>query len=205
MSEDFLKNPLSLFDVKGKTAIVTGATGAFGAHGGEDLGGSRRHRRPHREQRGGPEKGRRRVRPARRQGRNGRQATELRSQLRRHRRHRGRKIRRRRHPGGSLGPEQGGEDRRSKAGGFSRRDGRQCHAILADGARRRQADDQAGPRRQDHPDVLGARSPRPSGRLHRLLRVEVCHRRHHQGAWLRARARPASRSMQSARPFSARR
>ncbi|HXQ82833.1 MAG TPA: SDR family oxidoreductase [Xanthobacteraceae bacterium] len=31
MSEDFLKNPLSLFDVKGKTAIITGATGAFGA------------------------------------------------------------------------------------------------------------------------------------------------------------------------------
>ena len=31
MSEDFLKNPLSLFDVKGKAAIVTGATGAFGA------------------------------------------------------------------------------------------------------------------------------------------------------------------------------
>lgn len=31
MSEDFLKDPLSLFSVKGKTAIVTGATGAFGA------------------------------------------------------------------------------------------------------------------------------------------------------------------------------
>ena len=31
MSEDFLKNPLSLFDVRGKSAIVTGATGAFGA------------------------------------------------------------------------------------------------------------------------------------------------------------------------------
>jgi NAD(P)-dependent dehydrogenase (short-subunit alcohol dehydrogenase family) len=31
MSEDFLKNPLSLFDVRGKIAIVTGATGAFGA------------------------------------------------------------------------------------------------------------------------------------------------------------------------------
>src|SRR5579862_3746665 len=31
MSEDFLKNPLALFEVKGKTAIVTGATGAFGA------------------------------------------------------------------------------------------------------------------------------------------------------------------------------
>src|ERR1700723_3316193 len=31
MSEDFLKNPASLFDVRGKSAIVTGATGAFGA------------------------------------------------------------------------------------------------------------------------------------------------------------------------------
>ena len=31
MSEDILKNPLSLFDVRGKSAIVTGATGAFGA------------------------------------------------------------------------------------------------------------------------------------------------------------------------------
>jgi NAD(P)-dependent dehydrogenase (short-subunit alcohol dehydrogenase family) len=31
MSEDFLKDPLSLFSVKGRTAIVTGATGAFGA------------------------------------------------------------------------------------------------------------------------------------------------------------------------------
>ena len=34
MSEDFLKNPLSLFDIRGKTAIVTGATGAFGALAG---------------------------------------------------------------------------------------------------------------------------------------------------------------------------
>jgi NAD(P)-dependent dehydrogenase (short-subunit alcohol dehydrogenase family) len=31
MPEDFLKDPLSLFSVKGKTAVVTGATGAFGA------------------------------------------------------------------------------------------------------------------------------------------------------------------------------
>jgi NAD(P)-dependent dehydrogenase (short-subunit alcohol dehydrogenase family) len=31
MAEDFFKNPLSLFDIRGKTAIVTGATGAFGA------------------------------------------------------------------------------------------------------------------------------------------------------------------------------
>jgi NAD(P)-dependent dehydrogenase (short-subunit alcohol dehydrogenase family) len=31
MAEDFLKNPLSLFDISGKTAIITGASGAFGA------------------------------------------------------------------------------------------------------------------------------------------------------------------------------
>jgi NAD(P)-dependent dehydrogenase (short-subunit alcohol dehydrogenase family) len=31
MSEDFLKNPSSLFDVRGKVAIITGASGAFGA------------------------------------------------------------------------------------------------------------------------------------------------------------------------------
>src|SRR5262245_784392 len=31
MSQDFLKDPLSLFSVQGKTAIVTGATGALGA------------------------------------------------------------------------------------------------------------------------------------------------------------------------------
>src|SRR5215831_18372620 len=31
MSEDFLKNPLSLFDIRGKTAIVTGAFGALAA------------------------------------------------------------------------------------------------------------------------------------------------------------------------------
>ena len=31
MSDDFLKNPLALFDIRGKTAIVTGASGAFGA------------------------------------------------------------------------------------------------------------------------------------------------------------------------------
>ena len=36
MSEDFLKNPLSLFDVRGKTAIVTGASGAFGALAGDE-------------------------------------------------------------------------------------------------------------------------------------------------------------------------
>ncbi len=40
MAEDYLKNPLSLFDVKGKTAVVTGATGAFGALAAQVLSGA---------------------------------------------------------------------------------------------------------------------------------------------------------------------
>jgi NAD(P)-dependent dehydrogenase (short-subunit alcohol dehydrogenase family) len=40
MPEDFLKNPLSLFDVKGRTTIVTGATGAFGALAAQVLAGA---------------------------------------------------------------------------------------------------------------------------------------------------------------------
>ena len=48
MSEDFLKNPLSLFDVRGKTAIVTGASGAFGALAAKTLGRRRRQCRPRR-------------------------------------------------------------------------------------------------------------------------------------------------------------
>ena len=40
MSEDFLKNPLSLFDIRGKTAIVTGASGAFGGLASKVLAGA---------------------------------------------------------------------------------------------------------------------------------------------------------------------
>jgi NAD(P)-dependent dehydrogenase (short-subunit alcohol dehydrogenase family) len=40
MSEDFLKDPLSLFSVKGKTAIITGATGAFGVIAAKTLAAS---------------------------------------------------------------------------------------------------------------------------------------------------------------------
>jgi NAD(P)-dependent dehydrogenase (short-subunit alcohol dehydrogenase family) len=40
MSEEFLKNPLALFDIKGKTAIVTGASGAFGALAAKTLAGA---------------------------------------------------------------------------------------------------------------------------------------------------------------------
>lgn len=37
---DFLKNPLSLFDIRGKVAIVTGASGAFGALAVQVLAGA---------------------------------------------------------------------------------------------------------------------------------------------------------------------
>jgi NAD(P)-dependent dehydrogenase (short-subunit alcohol dehydrogenase family) len=40
MSDDFLKNPHSLFDIRGKTAIITGASGAFGALASKVLAGA---------------------------------------------------------------------------------------------------------------------------------------------------------------------
>lgn len=40
MAEAFLNNPLSLFDIRGKTAIVTGASGAFGALAAKTLAGA---------------------------------------------------------------------------------------------------------------------------------------------------------------------
>jgi NAD(P)-dependent dehydrogenase (short-subunit alcohol dehydrogenase family) len=40
MSDDFLKNPLALFDIRGKSAIVTGASGAFGALAAKVLAGA---------------------------------------------------------------------------------------------------------------------------------------------------------------------
>ena len=40
MSDDWLKNPLSLFDIKGKVAVITGASGAFGALAAKVMGGA---------------------------------------------------------------------------------------------------------------------------------------------------------------------
>jgi NAD(P)-dependent dehydrogenase (short-subunit alcohol dehydrogenase family) len=40
MPADFLKNPLALFDISGKVAIVTGASGAFGALAAKVLAGA---------------------------------------------------------------------------------------------------------------------------------------------------------------------
>ncbi len=40
MAEDLFRNPLSLFDISGKTAIITGASGAFGALAAKVLAGA---------------------------------------------------------------------------------------------------------------------------------------------------------------------
>src|SRR3954471_14140172 len=40
MADDFLKTPLSLFDIRGRTAIVTGASGAFGTLAAKTLAGA---------------------------------------------------------------------------------------------------------------------------------------------------------------------
>jgi NAD(P)-dependent dehydrogenase (short-subunit alcohol dehydrogenase family) len=40
MAEDWLRNPLALFDIRGKTAVVTGASGAFGALAAKVLAGA---------------------------------------------------------------------------------------------------------------------------------------------------------------------
>ena len=40
VSADFLKNPMSLFDIRGKVAVVTGASGAFGALAVQVLAGA---------------------------------------------------------------------------------------------------------------------------------------------------------------------
>ena len=40
MTQDWLKNPLSLFDVKGKVAVITGASGAFGALAAQVMAGA---------------------------------------------------------------------------------------------------------------------------------------------------------------------
>ena len=185
MADEFLKNPASLFDVKGKTAIVTGASGAFGALAAKVLAGAGANVVLAASKQDELEEGRRRMRGARRQGRGRRAAPVVGGKLRQDRR-------RPRSTSSAAStswwsPPASTRCRRSstEARGFPRRHGRQRQPVLADGARRRPADAQAGQRRQGDPDLVGARAARPSGRLHRLLRLEVRGRRHHQGARLR--------------------
>ena len=185
MSEDFLKNPHSLFDVKGKTAIVTGASGAFGALSAKVLAGA----------------GANVVIAAGRADELKKVAAECEAL--------GAKV-----ATVALRPSSeancdkivaaavekfgrvdilvvaSGQNKVSKivdqaAADFLDVMDVERHAVLADGARGRPADAQAGAGRQGHTDVVGARPARPSRRLHRLLRVQGGGRRHHQGAGLR--------------------
>ena len=69
MSDEFLKDPLSLFSVKGKTAIVTGASGAFGALAAKVLAGAGANVVIAAGGADDAQEGRGRMRGARRQGR----------------------------------------------------------------------------------------------------------------------------------------
>ena len=99
MSEDFLKNPLSLFDVNGKTAIVTGATGAFGALAAKTLAGAGANVVIAANNADGLKKIAAECDKLGGKAEAHRQAAELGSELRRHRHGRGREIRRPRHSG----------------------------------------------------------------------------------------------------------
>ena len=85
----------------------------------------------------------------------------------------------------ASGINRAGDDRGDDACCVRRSHGRQRDADLAAGARRDAADEGAGRRRQDSPRLLDARAARPSRRLYRLLRFEGGGRRHHQSAGLR--------------------
>ena len=185
MSEDFLKNPLSLFDVRGKTAIVTGATGAFGALAAKVLAGAGanvvlaasnaeelKKVAAECDELGGKAE----IvakRPSSEANCDAIVAAAV-EQVRR-RRYSGRRLR---HNKVSKIVDQAPEDFLDVMDANVTQSWLMARAAGA-------ADARAGPRRQDRADVVGARPARPSGRLHRLLRLEVGGRRHHQGARLR--------------------
>ena len=187
MSEDFLKNPLSLFDIRGKTAIVTGASGAFGALAAKVLAGAGANVVL---AAGNADELKKVAAECEKLG----AKVEIDRQARRAQRG---QLRRDRQGGGRnasaastswWSPPATTRCRRSS----TRRpedfldvmDANVTQSWLMARAAGRQMLKQ-GQRRQGHPDVVGARAARPSRRLHRLLRLEVGDRRHHQGARLR--------------------
>jgi Short-chain alcohol dehydrogenase of unknown specificity len=82
MSEAFLKNPLSLFDIKGKTAIIAGASGAFGALAAKTLAGAGANVVLAASKAEETKKSRGRMRKTRRQSRDHRVAAKLGRELR---------------------------------------------------------------------------------------------------------------------------
>ena len=197
MSEAFLKNPLSLFDVKGKTAVVTGASGAFGALAAKVLAGA----------------GANVVLAASKHDELKKVAAECEAlgakteivALRPSSEENCDKIVK------AAVDKFGRLDILVVASGLNKvakivdqkaedfldvMDANVTQSWLMARAAGRQMIKQ-GQRRQGDPHLLGARPARPSGRLYGLLRVEVGGRRHHQGAWAANGATPASPSMRS--------
>ena len=172
MTTDFLSNPYALFDIKGKVAIVTGASGAFGALAAQVLAGA-----------GakvvlvaGNEKALEETAGLCRQvtadvlsiaARPTDEATCEAIVAQTVKRFGGLDIL------GGLREERCGEDWRDDPGAFSGRDGCQRYAILVDGSRGREANASAGTRRQSSADVFGAGKAGASGGLFGLLRFQI--------------------------------
>ena len=119
MSDEFLKNPLSLFEVKGKTAIITGASGAFGALAAKTLAGAGANVVLAASKQDELKKVAAECEALGAKAAIVALAAELGRKLRENRQGRGRHIRPARHFGGRVGLEQSGENRRSEAAGFS--------------------------------------------------------------------------------------
>ena len=205
MSEAFLKNPLGLFDIKGKTAIITGASGAFGALAAKTFAGA----------------GANVVLAASKLDELKKVAAECEKlggkseivALRPSSEENCDKIVK------AAVDKFGRVDILVVASGLNKvskivdqkvedfldvMDANVNQSWLMARAAGKQMLKQ-GRRRQGHPHIVGARIARPSRRLQRLLRVEICGRRHHQGAWAANGARPASPSTRWGRLFSAHR
>ena len=137
---DWLKNPASLFDVRGKVAVVTGASGAFGALAAKVLAGagtklfiSTGNAKELEKLAGeckalGADVETLAIRTTNEAncGKIIDAAVEA--------------FRSRRHPRRGVGQERRRQDQRHDARALPRRDGRQRHAVLADGASGRKAD-----------------------------------------------------------------
>ena len=140
MSEDFLKNPLSLFDVTRQDRDRHRRVGRVRRARRQGAGRRRRQCRARRRQRRRAEEGRRRMRGARRQGRSDRQARRA----RRRTATRSSRPRSSASAGVDILVVASGRTRSPRSSirrpRLPRRHGRQRHAVLADGARRRPAD-----------------------------------------------------------------
>ena len=196
-----LPTPSSIFDLAGKSALVTGATGAFGAEAARAFAGAGAHvtlaggsptssrRSPTTSVDGGGAASTVNLRPSTENdvdaivGSGGR----------------GRRWTRHRRVG--LGDEHRRTDRRPIARRLGHGDGRQRPAVVAAVPICGPSADRAGPRRQGDPDVVGPLDAR-HGELLRVLPVEGRHRLAEQGRSRASGGRTTSRSTRSPRRCS---